>query len=558
VAGPAVAAADVAAAQAAAVAAPGVAYVVDGADARVEAKSLDGGPVGETYVLGPDHRVTAAGASAISYNLDGHRTMDARHFYDLDALNRVSRVRDRATNATVVDLHYDALSRVSAGSAGGENFERWFAGVTQIHEIAGPGLGAARQRSVHPLWPSSFCVTDAQGQAFIHQDEGLSTMCVTDTAGALIERHRYEAFGEAFAFAADGVTPLASLRTEPTWRGMSALATTNIFETPNRLYDAELGVFTSRDPLLYADSSSPYAYAAHNPVDFADPSGAAKAPLGGSSEVRTGISKWLYEDSKGIPWYTPPREGDLFEESRPVDTGSIPGNYAINAWLGLSNVAKSAVNTPLEMLTDLDDLMMRSPVSVEWQAWRVMGPMMKTMGLTAKIPGGLRYLSYWVSTNRSWNLFAARGVFGLGVGSMGAGGGSLGSSSARQRRFMAEMLEVILADTEHPMRFLVDEATQNWVARSASSEEPTVQAGHLATNFMVKLGVGTERLAIEDAFLNQLTNWTGETGRRAWWSKEAAEVAGTFVEVESLKRWANEYPHLVPYLKLARSKGWTP
>jgi hypothetical protein len=58
--------------------------------------------------------------------------------------------------------------------------------------------------------------------------------------------------------------------------------------------------------------------------------------------------------------------------------------------------------------------------------------------------------------------------------------------------------------------------------------------------------------------LNQLTNWTGETGRLAWWSKEAVEVEGVIVEIESLRRWANEYPALLPYLKSPRAAGWTP
>jgi hypothetical protein len=61
---------------------------------------------------------------------------------------------------------------------------------------------------------------------------------------------------------------------------MPALGNTMLFRTPARLYDPEAGVFTSRDPLLYADSPSPYAYAAHNPVDFADPAGLDKKPLG--------------------------------------------------------------------------------------------------------------------------------------------------------------------------------------------------------------------------------------------------------------------------------------
>jgi RHS repeat-associated protein len=281
-------AADVAAARIAAAVAPGVAFSLDDADARIKVTGLNGGAANVNYVSANDHRVTVVGASTISYNSDGHRRVDARYEYELDALNRVRRVLDRATNAIVAELRYDALSRVAAGTTDGQEFERWFAGSTRIHEVSGLAPGVTRQHSSHPLWPSPFCVVDAVGPAYIHQDEGWSTMCVTNATGAVLERHRYDVFGMSTAFAADGVTPLASLRTEPMWRGMPALGTTALFHTPQRLYDPETGVFTSRDPLLYVNSPSPYSYAAHNPVDFADPSGFAKSPISGSQSKPVG------------------------------------------------------------------------------------------------------------------------------------------------------------------------------------------------------------------------------------------------------------------------------
>jgi RHS repeat-associated protein len=280
---PAAQVADVTAARIAAAGSPGIAFTLDAADTRTKVTGLNGGAPNETYVSSGDHRLTAVGASAISYNADGTRIGDARYNYELDALNRIRRVIDRATKAIVAELQYDALSRVAVGETDGQEFERWFAGSTRIHEISGPAPGAARQHSSHPLWPSPFCVVDAAGSAFIHQDEGWSTMCLTDAKGVVLERHRYDVFGASTVFAADGLTPLASLRTEPMWRGMPALGTTKLFRTPQRLYDPATGVFTSRDPLLYADSPSPYAYAAHNPVDFADPTGLDKTPLGGAT-----------------------------------------------------------------------------------------------------------------------------------------------------------------------------------------------------------------------------------------------------------------------------------
>ena len=257
-------------------ASPGTAFTLDGSDARVKSTELNGGPPGEVYATGPDHRTIAEGSDLITYNADAHRTIDRDYIYELDALDRVRRVLDRSTSAVVAELNYDPLSRAASGVAKGQAFERWFAASTKIHEVVG---GPVRQHSPHPLWTVPFHAIDEAGDSYIHEDQGWSTMCVTDATGNVRERHRYDVFGANRAFGPDGTTILASGGTETSWRGMAPLGGTRLFHTPYRLYDPRCGVFTSRDPMLYADSPSPYAFAGHNPVDFADPLGLSKSPI---------------------------------------------------------------------------------------------------------------------------------------------------------------------------------------------------------------------------------------------------------------------------------------
>jgi RHS repeat-associated protein len=294
-------AAEVRAARTTAAGAPGTAFILDDADSRTQIV----GVANETYFSGSDHGVVKAGARSISYNLDGHRVGDSRYTYELDALNRIARVRDVATKAIVAEMTYDALSRVVSGTTGGIPFERWFAGTDRVQESVGV---TDRQHSPNPLGPGAFVVVDTAGPAFVHQDQRCSTMCVTDAAGAVLERHRYDTFGEAATFAADGVTPLAALRAATMWQGMPALENTKLLITPYRLYDPELGVFTSPDPELYVDSPSPYSFAAHNPVDFADPAGRAKTPVA--------------SPAKGPAVTTQPSVGDQFLDM----LGGIPGS----------------------------------------------------------------------------------------------------------------------------------------------------------------------------------------------------------------------------------------
>ena len=270
-----------AATAAAATAATVESYVVDAADARGQrTRSDSGATTTDAYVLAADHRILVAGGHALAYHGDGHRASDARLRYDVDALGRVVRVLDGVTGASRARFAYDPLSRVESGTAGGRAFERWFLGTTWIHEIRGTA-DDIRQASPHPLWPQPLCVVDGAGTVFPHPDAGISTLCVTDGAGTVRERHRYGPFGAPEILAGDGVTPLApaAAALEPRWRAMPLVGATGLYVSPRRLYDPDLGVFLTRDPALYGDSPSPYAYAAHDPVDFADPTGAEKSPL---------------------------------------------------------------------------------------------------------------------------------------------------------------------------------------------------------------------------------------------------------------------------------------
>lgn len=383
-------AADVAAALAAAAAAPGLRFTVNAADAQTAATGVNGGGPDATYSLLADHRIAATTATTFTHTADGTRTLDDRYRYDLDGWGRVTRVRDRTSGTVLAEMQYDALGRPAEGAIDGQPFERWYDDQTLVHEVIGLA-GGTQQRSHHPLWPGPFRVVDASGPAFIHQDTGWSTLCVTGATGDVLERHRFGTFGTPVVLAPDGVTPLTRPRVEPHWRGMPAIGTTTLFATAARLFDAATGVFTSPDPLLYVDSPSVYSFAAHNPVDFADPTGFAKQSIA-KTEPPTGLEKWLASDSKNV-LRSKPHPGDLWKELNGVDTGSTPLNYGVNAIISLSNIAKGLQNVPFEMLYDLDDALRHSRFKVEYEGpFQFMAPLMKGMGLGASTAGTITYL----------------------------------------------------------------------------------------------------------------------------------------------------------------------
>jgi RHS repeat-associated protein len=232
-------------------------------------------------VLGPDHRIVTAAGNPITHHPDGPRATDTHQHYDIDALGRIVRVRDATTGAVTAEFTYDALSRAATGDLAGTAFKRSFLGTTLIQETRG-AADEVRQATPHPLWAQPLSVSDSANTFFIHPDEGLSTLCVTDATGTVQERHRYGPFGAPRLYEGDGVTSLApgDAASEPRWRGMPLINAIGLYASTQRLYDPDLGVFLDRDPRLYVDSPSLWVFAAGNPVDFADPQGSAKSPIG--------------------------------------------------------------------------------------------------------------------------------------------------------------------------------------------------------------------------------------------------------------------------------------
>jgi hypothetical protein len=124
------------------------------------------------------------------------------------------------------------------------------------------------------------------------------------------------------------------------------------------------------------------------------------------------------------------------------------------------------------------------------------------------------------------------------------------------KSFMDLMLHRILSDTNHPLRFLIDETTKNWQSRQKYSLSPTVQAGHLKSLWgLAKREIQT--LAIEDSTFNQWTSNVAETGRKAIVEKGAYLIRDVFVEARTAKMY--ERLGMLGEYKLGElTPGWTP
>ena len=136
--------------------------------------------------------------------------------------------------------------------------------------------------------------------------------------------------------------------------------------------------------------------------------------------------------------------------------------------------------------------------------------------------------------------------------------GRASTGSPKQQRsynktFMDEMLEKILRDDKHPLRFLIDETSRNWLSRAKYSLDPTVQAGHLKSLWGLRK-MERQILAIEDSTLNQLTSNVAESGKKAIVEKTAVSIGGIPVEYRSARLYYEA--GYLDNLPTRPAKGW--
>lgn len=249
-------------------------YELDTADSRQQRTRFDGTASTTAYGYLPGHRLQTADSESFAYHLDGSRSEDSTLQYDIDALGRLVRFNDPGSGTVVAEFSYDALGRVASGQVGGIAFSAWFAGSQWIHKESAGGT-VLRQRSLHPIWPIPLVETSDKGPIYLQPDAAMSIVCGTDASSSVVQRMRFQAFGELTVLSSDGTTEMAAseARWTPTFAGLAFHTDLGLYASGSRLYDPRIGAFLSRDPHLYASSPSTYIYANHNPVDNFDPAG---------------------------------------------------------------------------------------------------------------------------------------------------------------------------------------------------------------------------------------------------------------------------------------------
>jgi len=112
--------------------------------------------------------------------------------------------------------------------------------------------------------PGSVLEMRRGGAAFYQLQDALgSTTALADGAGSVVATYAYDSFGR--------MTSSGGPANAYTYTGLQRDTRTGLYYARARYYDPRSGRFISQDPIQAID---PYVYAANDPLDFVDPTGA--------------------------------------------------------------------------------------------------------------------------------------------------------------------------------------------------------------------------------------------------------------------------------------------
>jgi RHS repeat-associated protein len=282
-----------------------VGYVYDAAGNRTRVvEDADGTGPGSAqervYSANALNQYTAiSGLAAPLHDIDGNTTLlqsGARLWsYQYDAQNRLVSGTD---GTTTFQFHYDARNRCVSRVINGEPRYLTYDGWSLLEDRDGAGRLSAKHLHGGSVDEVLATVTPA-GARYLHQDGLGNVVALTDGSGAMLERVRYDAYGQPEHLTATGaVSGVSPTGNRFLFTGREWFSELGLQDNRHRYYHPGIGRWLSRDPIGERGGLNLYAYAGNSPTAFTDPFGlTSKCPPCPSCEkLHSGCSKAVNED----------------------------------------------------------------------------------------------------------------------------------------------------------------------------------------------------------------------------------------------------------------------
>ena len=278
---------------------------VQGATARTQAWELDA--LGNWDAVATDGAAEARGHDAqnrivgagYAYSPNGELLADpSGQAYAYDAWGRTARVDpDGAAGPLLaVAYEYDALGRRTQETRGGATTDLYHSAAGQVVEERARAAGAAESSaatSAQYVWSPDYVNSlvlrddDSDGDGtldrrlYAQQDANHNVTSVADRGGAVVERYRYDAYGERAVLDAQG-TPrpgnASAVGMRYAFQGGRADAATQLVHFNARDLHVHLGRWTRQDPAGYVDGANRLQFVSSRPLSFVDSDGREGQP----------------------------------------------------------------------------------------------------------------------------------------------------------------------------------------------------------------------------------------------------------------------------------------
>lgn len=230
------------------------------------------------------------GAAGFAYDRRGNVVARSGQTLSYDNLRRLTGV---VSQSGAVSYSYDPFGRRIAKNVNGQVTQYVYDGDQILAEYSGDGRLTARY--THGVGNDIPLIMERDldssgsfesGELYFYQADGLGSIrALADSAGEVVERYRYDAFGN-LAQGTAGAAGNPFLFTAREWD-----AEIGLYYYRARHYDPAYGRFLQADALWNLsspDTLNRYTYVGNNPVNFVDPGGHSSAPgdrAGGGGSV---------------------------------------------------------------------------------------------------------------------------------------------------------------------------------------------------------------------------------------------------------------------------------
>ncbi len=219
----------------------------------------------------------ASQVAEFSYDSLGRRLSDDTRSYTWDLASHLTSFA--ATDGTSSAFTYDASDLITSQAVGGQTFQFvWNYGFTLPSISVVRSSGSDFAYYIHtPDGKLLYSVDAAGNRSFYHFDEQGNKLFLSDDSGNITDQYVYTEYGALLSPAATG-----NWFTFGGQYGAMNLGS-NLYAMRQRVYDSGTAAFLSRDPKTHRAPHlvNPYEYAAANPLNFIDATGAD--PSGGAA-----------------------------------------------------------------------------------------------------------------------------------------------------------------------------------------------------------------------------------------------------------------------------------